>query len=135
MRAQLGEQLLVGLGDRGGELLGHGLAGLLEADLLATPRPGRPARGSRCSSGWPASIVSSPALSFSQIRGTAKNQLGAPRAGTARISRGFGQQVTCEAVDDRAGSGGRRARRCAPPAATRSRARRAGNWIDLLDRR
>ena len=29
-----------------------------------------------CSSGWPAIIVSRPAFSFSQIRGTAKNQLG-----------------------------------------------------------
>ena len=31
---------------------------------------------SRCSGGWPATIVSSPAFSFSQMRGTAKNQLG-----------------------------------------------------------
>ena len=32
--------------------------------------------GSRCSSGWPESIASRPALSFSQIRGTAKNHVG-----------------------------------------------------------
>ena len=31
---------------------------------------------SRCSGGWEASVVSSPALSFSQMRGTAKNHVG-----------------------------------------------------------
>ena len=49
--------------------------------------------GLRCSSGWAASIVSSPALSFSQIRGTAKNQVGWTCGRYERTSRGFGQQV------------------------------------------
>ena len=38
--------------------------------------------GSRCSSGIEAIFASSPAFSFSQIRGTAKNQVGLTRAGT-----------------------------------------------------
>ncbi len=37
-RAQAGEHLLVGGGDLGGELLRHGLAALLEADLLDAGR-------------------------------------------------------------------------------------------------
>ena len=75
-RAQPGEELRVGLRDARGEVVGHRLARLLEAHLLDAPRRAPPAARSRCSSGWPASIVSRPALSFSQMRGTAKNQLG-----------------------------------------------------------
>ena len=93
-RAQPGEQLRVGLRDGRGELVGHRLAGLLEADLLERRRPAPPAAFSRCSAGWPAIIASSPAFSFSQIRGTAKNQCGRTSGRNATISRGLGQQVT-----------------------------------------
>ena len=64
-------------GDLRRELVGH---------RLAAPARGAPSRAraveractaaSRCSSGCAASIVSRPALSFSQIRGTAKNHVG-----------------------------------------------------------
>ena len=47
--------------------------------------------GSRCSSGSPASIASSPAFSFSQTRGTAKNQVGRACGRNWTISRGSGQ--------------------------------------------
>ena len=49
--------------------------------------------GRRCSSGWAACIVSSPALSFSQMRGTAKNHVGRTWGRYESTSRGFGQQV------------------------------------------
>ena len=52
------------------------LAGLLEPHLLERRRQAPARADSRCSSGSPASIASSPAFSFSQIRGTAKNQCG-----------------------------------------------------------
>ena len=47
--------------------------------------------GSRCSSGRPASIASSPALSFSKMRGTAKNQVGFTFGRNSTILRGSGQ--------------------------------------------
>ena len=65
----------VGLCDLLGELVGHLFAALLEPDLADCGLEGGLHR-LRCSSGWPAIIVSRPAFSFSQIRGTAKNQLG-----------------------------------------------------------
>ncbi len=49
---------------------------------------------SRCSSGSAATIASRPALSFSQMRGTAKNQDGRTAGSTAMIWRGSGQVVT-----------------------------------------
>ena len=74
--AQAREQLRVGLGDRGGQLGGDLLARLLEADLLAGGGERRLAPRRAAPRGSPASIASRPALSFSQMRGTAKNQLG-----------------------------------------------------------
>ncbi len=53
--------------------------------------------GLRCSSSWPATIASSPALSFSQMRGTAKNQFGWTSGRNCTIVRGSGQAVTCPA--------------------------------------
>jgi hypothetical protein len=47
----------------------------------------------RCSSGAFDCIASSPALSFSQIRGTAKNHVGRTWGRNETTSRGFGQQV------------------------------------------
>ena len=67
-----GEQLLLALGRGRRDVVGHRLAGLLELDLA--PRGGRASRTvcSPCVERCP----SSPALSFSKIRGTAKNQVG-----------------------------------------------------------
>ena len=48
-------------------------------------------RSASCS---PSTIASRPAFSFSQMRGTAKNQLGRTSGRYAITSRGFGQQVT-----------------------------------------
>ena len=59
-----------------GQLGRHRLAGLFEAHLAHRRVDRGPHLARRCSSGWPAIIVSRPAFSFSQIRGTAKNQLG-----------------------------------------------------------
>ena len=51
---------------------------------------------SRCSSGRLARFASSPALSFSQMRGTAKNQVGRTFGRKSTISRGSGQIVTVQ---------------------------------------
>ena len=50
--------------------------------------------GTRCSSGSFAKLASIPALSFSKMRGTAKNQVGRTAASESPILRGSGQIVT-----------------------------------------
>ena len=76
MGAEPAEHALLHLGRGCGDLLRDLLAGLLEPG----PSRSRPASPSGpaacCSSGRLSSMVSSPAFSFSQIRGTAKNQVG-----------------------------------------------------------
>ena len=123
--AQLGEHLLVGLRGRRGDLLGHLLAGLLERGPSRAP-PRAPSRaGSRCSSGRPASMRLEPGLQL----------LPDPRHGEEPGRPHLGQELDdlarVGADRDRAarwspaGSSGRRARRCGPPAARRSPCRRA----------
>ena len=87
-RAQAGEQLAVGLGDASRRApSGTGSPRLLELDLARSRRRAQAAAALARSSGWPASIASSPALSFSQMRGTAKNHVGRDRRQVARRSR------------------------------------------------
>ena len=57
--------------------------------------------GSRCSSGRLASIVSSPALSFSQMRGTAKNQVGRTCGRKLDDLARVGADRDLDALDDR----------------------------------
>ena len=95
-RAQPGEELLVGLGDR---------ARRAPRAPARRAAPGAPSR-SRRSSAAPgrlallvaacaAIIVSRPALSFSQIRGTAKNHDGRTSGRYCETWRGSSQQVIC----------------------------------------
>ena len=81
-----------------GGALGDGLGNLLPALLALGPWRSPPARpcsaGPRCSSGRLAIIVSRPALSFSQTRGTAKNQVGRTVGRKSMIVRGSGQIAT-----------------------------------------
>ena len=72
--------------------------------LAALAQPHRLQRGveralhaRRASSGWAPSIVSSPALSFSQMRGTAKNHVGCTCGSTSTMRRGSGQVVIVQA--------------------------------------
>ena len=64
------------------------LPGLLELHPLAGP-----AASSFCASSSPASLASTPALSFSHTRGTAKNHVGLTAGRNSPIRRGSGQVV------------------------------------------
>ena len=74
-RAQPGEDLLVGRATAAASSSGTGSPACSRRTLRIAASSAA-CTGARSSSGRAASIVSSPALSFSQIRGTAKNQLG-----------------------------------------------------------
>ena len=86
------------------------------------------------SSRWRQAAPPGPALSFSQMRGTAKNHVGLHLRQVARRSRaGSAQRRDRHRVDDRqvvvrVALGDVRA-----PAATRSRARRRGSWMIAVD--
>ena len=91
--AEVREHRLVGGRDARGELLGDVLARLLEPHLLdrgldALLAPARPPRREIA-----ASFASRPALSFSQIRGTAKKKVGLTVGRNSMILRGSGQTV------------------------------------------
>ena len=74
-RPQVREHLGVGLGDGLLELLGNRLAALQQSHALDCGFERR-LDGGPLLLGSPACIASSPALSFSQMRGTAKNHVG-----------------------------------------------------------
>ncbi len=89
------EHARLGLLARRRQLVGHGLALLLEPNLLQSrAEPRRLIAARFCSSGSVSKPDSRAAFSFSQIRGTAPNRVGRASAAWAKIWVGSWQQVS-----------------------------------------
>ena len=83
--------------DRRRELVRHRLAAPARSRTACSEASSAPSTSARASSGCAPSIVSRPALSFSQMRGTAKNHVGWTCGSNSTIRRGSGQVVIVSA--------------------------------------
>ena len=95
LRPQAGEDRLVGLGDAARRAPSGTASPRCSSRTFSVAAAMAPSILARVSSSWPAIIVSSPALSFSQMRGTAKNHAGRTSGRRTSTWRGSSQHVIC----------------------------------------